>query len=131
MILVSAADRERGGAAGAERTRTAESASYGAYLVKAATSPNSPRGRATPMRTARRRSGSVSWATIRSARLDQVRLCRVLYISACARDRLGAILARLGREPILTATDLQGLGPPGATIDFQTASMGHYQRSLV
>ncbi len=136
-----------GGAAGAEPTRTAESASYGEYLVKAAILYNLakftewPSGAyangAAPFRVCvlgqdpfgtaietidGKRIKQRLVATLRIARLDQARRCQVLYISASERDRLGAILARLGREPILTVTDLPGLDPPGAMINFRTVA---------
>ena len=136
-----------GGAAGADPTRTAEPASYGEYLVKAAFLYNFAKftewpsdayaNGAAPLRVCvlgqdpfgtaletieGKRIKQRLVATLRIARLDQARRCQVLYISASERDRLGAILARLGREPILTVTDLPGLDPPGAMINFQTVA---------
>ncbi len=134
-----------GGAAGADPTRTAKPASYGEYLVKAAFLYNFAKftewpsdayaNGAAPLRVCvlgqdpfgtaletieGRRIKQHLVATLRIARLDQARRCQVLYISASEKDRLGAILARLGRAPILTITDLPGLDPPGAMINFQT-----------
>jgi hypothetical protein len=134
-----------GGAADAEPTRTAKPASYGEYLVKAAFLYNFAKftewpsdayaNGAAPLRVCVLGQDPFGTAletiegklikqrpvaTLRIARLDQARRCQVLYISASERDRLGAILARLGREPILTVTDLPGLDPLGAMINFQT-----------
>jgi len=136
-----------GGAAGADPTRTAKPASYGEYLVKAAFlyyfakftewPSDAYANGAAPLRVCvlgqdpfgtaletieGKRIGQRLVATLRIARLDQARRCQVLYISASERDRLGAILARLGREPILTVTDLPGLDPPGAMINFQSVA---------
>ncbi len=133
------------GAAGAEPTRTAESPSYGEYLVKAAFLYNFAKftawpsaayaNGAAPLRVCvlgrdpfgtalesidGKRIKQRLVATLRIARLDQASRCQILYISASERDRLGAILARLGREPILTVTDLPDLDSPGAMINFQT-----------
>ncbi|MEE8499797.1 MAG: YfiR family protein [Kiloniellales bacterium] len=59
--------------------------------------------------------------TRRVARLDQARGCQVLFISASETPRLGAILARLGTEPILTVTDEPaGRGASNGIISFQT-----------
>ncbi len=135
------------GAAGAGPTRTAELASYGEYLVKAAFLYNFAKftewpsdayaNGAAPLRVCvlgedpfgtaletieGKRIKQRLVATLRIARLDQARRCQVLYISASERDRLGAILARLGGEPILTVTDLAGPDRPGAMINFQTVA---------
>ncbi len=136
-----------GGAAGADPTRTAESASYGEYTVKAAFLYNFakftdwPSGAyangAAPLRVCvlgqdpfgtaletieGKRIKERRVTTLRIAGLDQAHLCQVLYIGASERDRLGAIRARLGSQPILTVTDLPGLGPPGGMINFQTVA---------
>jgi hypothetical protein len=136
-----------GGAAGAEPTRTAESESYGEYLIKAAFLYNFAKftewpsdayaNGAAPLRVcvlgqdpfgtaletiAGKRIKQRLVATLRITRLDQARRCQVLYISASERHRLGAILARLGRAPILTVTDLPGLDRPGAMINFQSVA---------
>ena len=143
LLLGSAA----GGAAGAEPTRTAKPAAYGEYLIKAAFLYNFAKftewpsdaytNGAAPLRVcvlgrdpfgtaletiAGKRIRERLVATLRITRLDQARPCQILYISASERDRLGAILARLGREPILTVTDLPGFGAPGAMINFQTVA---------
>ncbi len=136
-----------GGAAGAEPTRTVKPATHGEYVVKAAFLYNfakftewpsdayangaaplmvcvlgrDPFGTALETIEGKRIKERLV-TTLRIARLDQAHLCQVLYISASERDRLGAILARLGREPILTVTDLPGLGRPGAMINFQTVA---------
>ncbi|MCH8154283.1 MAG: YfiR family protein [Proteobacteria bacterium] len=136
-----------GGAAGGEPTRTAEPAYYGEYLVKAAFRYNFAKftewpsdayaNGAAPLRVCvlgqdpfgtaletieGKRIKERLVATLRIAWLDQARRCQVLHIGASERDRPGAILARPGRQPILTVTDLPGLAPPGATIDFQAVA---------
>ncbi len=59
--------------------------------------------------------------TRRVVRLDQARGCQVLFISASETARLDAILARLGRDPILTVTDEPNdRGPSRGIISFQT-----------
>ncbi len=138
------------GVGGAPRARAADAgtpAGYGEYLIKAAFLYNFAKftewpgdayaNGAAPLRVCvlgqdpfgtaletieGKRIKQRPVATLRIARLDQARRCQVLYISASERDRLGAILARLGREPILTVTDLPGLDPPGAMINFQTVA---------
>jgi hypothetical protein len=45
-------------------------------------------------------------ATARVAGLAEARSCQILFISASEAGRVGAILAELGRDPILTVTDM-------------------------
>jgi hypothetical protein len=60
--------------------------------------------------------------TARVSRFDEARLCQVLYISASEHDRLGAILARIENEPVLTVTDLPGFGSAEGIINFHTVA---------
>ncbi len=136
-----------GGAAGAQEPGKGKADGYREYLVKAAFLYNfakftqwplaAYKDASAPLRVcvlgrdpfgtaldsiAGKRIGGRRVATVRVTRLDQARLCQVLYISASEPERLGAILARLERAPILTVTDLPGYDPAGGIINFQTVA---------
>jgi hypothetical protein len=74
--------------------------SYGEYAIKAAFLYNVAKFTQWPVAAGR------DVATARVAGLAEARSCQILFISASETGRLDAILAELGRDPILTVTDM-------------------------
>lgn len=58
----------------------------------------------------------------RYRRVEDVKACHILFISASEAPRLNRILATLKEQPILTVADFEGFTPKGGMIRFLTES---------
>ena len=58
---------------------------------------------------------------VRSARIEDLQNCQMIFVSRSEGDHVGEILSQLGAKPILTVSDADSFARDGGAIDFYLA----------